>query len=65
MVVDRQSQAITHEIDVALDRLGGDFQLRADFLAVGKAAGLQRRVQPHHSLKRRPRKSTTGFRLLL
>ncbi len=53
VVFDRQPEPVPHEVDVALDRLRGHFQLVGQFSAVWKIAGNQSLVQPHHTLQRR------------
>jgi hypothetical protein len=65
MIIDRQPEAVTHEIDVALDRLGRNFQLGPNLLTVWKLLRLQGRMETHHPLQRRPRKSVVGVVLLL
>src|SRR4051794_17718054 len=56
MIINRQPEPITHEIDVALNRLGRDLELGRDLLAVREMAGLQGCMKSHHSLQRGPRK---------
>lgn len=52
VVFNRQPEPVAHEIDIALDRLGGHFQFVGEFAAVWEIAGDQPLVQPHHPLQR-------------
>ena len=54
VVFERQVEPILHEVDVPLDRPGGDFDLLGDPGAVGIAVALDLLVNAHHPLPRRP-----------
>ncbi len=51
----RQVQPVAHELDVAMDGLGGNLDLARELAGVGKAAGLQRLMNAQHPLQRRSR----------
>ena len=51
----RQVQPVAHELDVAMDGLGGDFDFARKLAGVGKSAGLQCLMNPQHPLQRRTR----------
>ena len=53
VVLDRQTQPVAHEIDIALDGLGRDLDLLRDLAAIRKRIRAQLRVNAHHPLERR------------
>ena len=51
----RQIQPVTHELNVAMDGLGGNFDFARELAGIGKSAGLQRLMNAQHPLQRRAR----------
>jgi len=49
------AQPVAHELDVAMNRLGGDFDFARERGGVGEFAGLKRLMNAQHSLQRRTR----------
>jgi len=57
VVLDGEAEAVAHEIDVALDGLGGDLEFAGEFAAIGVRAGYEAVVQAQHALEGRPGKA--------
>jgi len=53
VVLDGKTEAVAHEIDVALDGLGGNLELGSQLAAIGVNPRLDALMQAHHALQRR------------
>ena len=55
IIFDRESQPVSHKIDVALDRFRADFQFLRKFSAIGITTGFKTLMHAHHAFEGRTR----------